>query len=57
VPVFVKQLGANVFGPNDGANNNMWITRIRDKKGGNMDEWPLGIRVREFPTPKEGMAP
>jgi protein gp37 len=34
---FVKQLGSHM--------------RLRDAKGGNWNEWPLDLRVREFPTP------
>ncbi len=61
VPAFVKQLGTNpvgeidrvdvvehtVFGPE--------VTRysepiaLKDRKGGNPDEWPADLRVREFP--------
>lgn len=42
VPAFVKQLGANAIGEAE---------RIRtyDRKGGDMDEWPEDLRVREFP--------
>ena len=63
VPCFVKQLGANVVdecedctpehtgwpaegGPMD------WETgrvRLKDKKGGVMEEWPEALRVREWP--------
>lgn len=45
VAPFLKQLGANIAG------NEMdkWVTRIKDKKGGNMIEWPQELRVREFP--------
>lgn len=45
VASFVKQLGANVAG------NEMdkWVTRIKDKKGADMNEWPQELRVREFP--------
>jgi len=78
VPVFVKQLGANVRDRNDagfdGDDETSWpddprMSRIkhlvpegnemqgdlvrvhlRDRKGGNMHEWPPDIRVREFPT-------
>ncbi len=38
VPVFVKQLGANVVGG-----------KIKDKKGGDINEFPREIQVREFP--------
>ncbi len=42
LPVFVKQLGAHVI--QDGER------RIkRDKKGGDMHEWPHDLRIREFP--------
>lgn len=37
---FVKQLGANCG------------QQLRDKKGGDMAEWPEDLRVREFPTCK-----
>jgi protein gp37 len=43
VPVFVKQLGAHVIQGGE--------RRIkRDKKGGDMHEWPHEIRVREMPA-------
>lgn len=42
VPVFVKQLGANVIGPHG-------PVALRDRKGGDMSEWPDGLRVREWP--------
>lgn len=48
VPVFVKQLGANVLGP-----DNLPL-KLRDAKGGDMDEWPGTLRVREFPVMKGG---
>jgi protein gp37 len=42
VPVFVKQLGAHVIQGGE--------RRIkRDKKGGDMHEWPHEISIREFP--------
>jgi len=37
-PCFVKQLGANCD------------IRLRDRKGGDMAEWPKDLRVRQFPT-------
>jgi protein gp37 len=43
VPCFVKQLGSNVIQNGE--------RRIKlDKKGGDMDEWPHDIRVRQFPV-------
>lgn len=48
VPCFVKQLGARPFDdPVDGP----FIT-LRDKKGGDLSEWPADLRVREFPHPQ-----
>lgn len=41
VPCFVKQLGAF---PRAGR-----MLFLRDKKGGDPDEWPADLRVREFP--------
>jgi len=89
VPVFVKQLGANIIDRNDRgfeAENERWAegqhegqptnpeawptpvdvehdldgtidgyqgapvrVHLVDKKGGDMDEWPSDLRVREFP--------
>ena len=43
VKVFVKQLGAfPVMGRDD-------AHIVRDKKGGDMSEWPEDLRVREMP--------
>ena len=39
VPVFVKQLGTYLAKR----------LKLRDSKGGNMNEWPKDIRIREFP--------
>lgn len=44
VPVFVKQLGARpFFGPNP------LVAAMHDRKGGDPDEWPADLRVRQFP--------
>lgn len=44
VAVFVKQLGAKPeWGP-DGARY-----ELRDRKGGDMSEWPEDLRIREYP--------
>jgi hypothetical protein len=56
VPVFVKQLGANAH-DEDGAMHGRYIAggikhdfpKLRDRKGGDMAEWPADLRVREFP--------
>lgn len=46
VPCFVKQLGSNPF--YKGKPLRPWP--LEDWKGGDMSEWPLEIRVREFPN-------
>lgn len=43
VAVFVKQLGAQPV------NREGVAHPLRDRKGGDMDEWPPDLRVREFP--------
>lgn len=55
VPVFVKQLGARPyeFVPPSGAPDDAGDERdvvLADGKGGDMDEWPEDLRVREVPT-------
>lgn len=42
VPVFVKQLGAHVIWNGE-------RKRLGDPKGGDWNEWPESLRVREFP--------
>lgn len=44
VPVFVKQVGAH---PTNREGER--CPHIRDRKGGDMAEWPEDLRVREFP--------
>lgn len=46
VPVFVKQLGRF---PNGSGFPEGFDYRKRDRKGGDMAEWPHDLRVREFP--------
>lgn len=47
VPVFVKQLGANVTGPHgNGVNVTKW--RLKSRKGNDPSEWPEDLRVREI---------
>jgi protein gp37 len=48
VPVFVKQLGANIWATGPGEPGPWW-TRVRDPKGGDPAEWPKDLRVRQFP--------
>ncbi len=49
VACFVKQLGAKPV--EDVYTTEPWI--IRDSKGGDWNEWPEDLRVRQFPTPSE----
>lgn len=57
VPVFVKQLGADVRGPwGNRKNGQPWSEdyihlkhNIIDRKGGDPSEWPEDLRVQEFP--------
>lgn len=41
-PVFVKQLGSLFYGANE-------RLRFKHKKGGDIDEWPDELKVRQFP--------
>ncbi len=65
VPCFVKQMGENLFTtqrPNDwpdGTPNSKeyhrdygdcWTLELKDRKGGDIHEWPKDLQVREFPT-------
>ncbi len=50
VPVFVKQLGSRaMFTPRAYGGTGGWFD-MRDPKGGNPEEWPEDLRVREFPN-------
>lgn len=53
LPVFCKQLGANpVWYPGDdttGYEGFPQFLDISDAKGGNMDDWPADLRVRQWP--------
>lgn len=57
VACFVKQMGSNpVVGTHYVENGRRSWSRdisIRDPKGGDMAEWPLDLRVREFPKAKK----
>ena len=52
--VFVKQLGAKPFTSNAGLpwadEHPVTWYRYKDRKGGDMAEWPKDLRVREFPN-------
>ena len=57
VPCFIKQLGAEPYWgwPQLPAGirvrpDNHSMLNLRDKKGGDWDEWPEDLRVREFPS-------
>ena len=53
VPCFVKQLGNNSIHFDDGGisgnERNDCPYWTKNRKGGNPDEWPEDLRVREFP--------
>jgi len=57
VACFVKQLGAKPFSGHSlhkqihhrTTDGNLYL-KFKDKKGGDMDEWPAEFRVREFPA-------
>lgn len=51
VPVFVKQLGAQPRW-SEVARDQQFLITLRDRKGEDMSEWPLDLRVQQFPTPK-----
>jgi protein gp37 len=48
VPCFLKQLGANPI-QRDRLKGETVVFDLRDRKGGDMSEWPEDLRVREFP--------
>lgn len=50
VAVFVKQLGQTAT---DSIAIGVQQLRLRDKKGGDMAEWPEDLRIREFPRVSE----
>lgn len=47
VPPFMKQVGAKPYDQRKDGPRLSYVTK--DKKGGNPDEWPEDLRVREFP--------
>jgi hypothetical protein len=49
--VFVKQLGAKpVFAVDTIERREQHALLLRDRKGGDMAEWPADLQIREFPT-------
>lgn len=51
VPCFIKQLGANVVQPT--LQGKTIPVRFEDRKGGDPEEWPEDLRVREFPLTRQ----
>lgn len=49
VACFVKQLGANPTVIRPGSVNELQDVGLSDRKGGDPDQWPEDLRVREFP--------
>lgn len=48
--VFVKQLGAKpVFAVDTAERRETHTLLLRDRKGGDWDEWPADLRIREYP--------
>jgi protein gp37 len=48
IPCFVKQLGASLYTLGD---NRPWPNGLpKDSHGGDWNEWPESLRVREFPA-------
>lgn len=55
--VFVKQLGSSPYEHlRPDLPHLKFASEIRDRKGGDMDEWPPDLRIREFPRTPEGRA-
>jgi protein gp37 len=46
VPAFVKQLGSNAVAA---GRDQPYLIAMKDKKGGNLNEWHPDLQVREFP--------
>lgn len=56
IPVFVKQLGSHPCEHIDHSpqsyhhtHGELLCKKLKDKKGGDIDEWPEDLRVREYP--------
>lgn len=63
VPCFVKQLGAHYVDAPNGIGGHqarapeglgIKIRNLKDRKGGDMNEWPADLRVRQFPEVRNG---
>lgn len=52
IPVFVKQLGSHPeIRPRCGGEP--VLLELQHAKGGDIDEWPADLQIREFPTTKQ----
>jgi protein gp37 len=49
VPVFVKQMGGNIPDGDQDYIQRVTGQSVHNRKGGDMDEFPPELRVREFP--------
>lgn len=49
VPVFIKQLGAKPYQSPEDDGGTGYELSMKDRKGGDWNEWPEDLRVREFP--------
>ncbi len=49
VACFVKQLGAQPFEVSDANSDRRAFLSLGSSKGGDPEEWPVGLRVREYP--------
>lgn len=52
--VFVKQFGKEPFATVSASSGGELAFDLKDKKGGNMDEWPEDLRVRQWPPSRSG---
>ena len=53
IPVFVKQLGTNPIDSTpyiEGIATNNFTLKLKDRKGGDLAEWPESVQVRQFPN-------
>jgi protein gp37 len=57
VPCFVKQLGSNAYAHDEAMGASAYLDGICHPKGGDPNEWPEGLRVRQWPkSPCEAVA-
>jgi len=55
VPCFVKQLGGNPHSNTVAGYDSMFKLHLMSTKGGDPSEWPVDLRVREFPATREAV--